>query len=143
MPNPRREPTVASQFPELLESQRRAMRVGVELPVRGKAGLIRSTFLLKDLTRFGARICGLGIQRVGEPITLLLPGSTRATTAFVMWANPQAAGLEFLEPLDEALFARLVEDYAMGRMTDAAPVPPPLAAPQTGTAAIEPPRFAA
>ncbi|WP_226016997.1 PilZ domain-containing protein [Novosphingobium sp. FKTRR1] len=122
------EPQPAGSFHGIADGARRAPRVGVELPVRGKAGLMRSTFLLTDLTPQGARIGGIGIQRVGEPITLLLPGAARPTIAFVIWANPSTAGLEFLDPLDEELFASLVADYAIGQAPllrqEAAPVQP-------------------
>lgn len=96
--------------------QRRATRIGVELPVRCKHGLIRSTVMLKDLTPFGARIEGIGHQREGEPITLMLPGLARAMTAFVMWSESTASGLEFDTPLGADDFAALIADYAIGQM---------------------------
>lgn len=97
-------------------SLRRAARVGVELPVRCKHGLIRSTVMLKDLTPHGARIEGIGAQRVGESITLLLPGLARAVTAFVVWSDLATSGLEFDYPLHEPDFVTLVSDYAIGQM---------------------------
>lgn len=95
-------------------AQRRAPRIGVELPVRCKVGLIRSTVMLKDMTMHGARIEGIGLQREGESITLLLP-ALPAVTAFVAWSQPMASGLEFLHPLPEHAFAELVRDYAINR----------------------------
>jgi len=96
---------------------RRAARIGVELPVRCKHGLIRSTVMLKDLTPFGARIAGIGQQREGEPVTLMLPGLAHAVTAFVVWSEPATSGLEFASPLDDRAFAALVADYAIGQMS--------------------------
>lgn len=134
----------ASPFAGIPAAPRRAARIGVEMPVRGKAGLTRSTFLLKDLTRQGARISGIGMQRVGEPITLLLPGAPRATIAFVMWANSSDAGLEFLDPLDDGLFDALIRNYAIGSRADTTPATTTSA--ETAQAAAieaEAPRFAA
>lgn len=95
---------------------RRAARIGVELPVRCKHGLTRSTVMLKDLTPFGARIEGIGLQREGESVTLMLPGLDRAMTAFVVWSEPATSGLEFDIPLEQDDFARLIADYAIGQM---------------------------
>jgi len=96
------------------ERQRRAPRVGFELPVRCKDGVTRSTVMLKDMTQFGAQVQGIARQRVGEPLTLLLPGLP-ATTAYVVWANAMTAGLEFDRPLHSEAFAELVSDYAIGQ----------------------------
>lgn len=95
--------------------QRRATRIGVELPVRCKCGLLRSTVMLKDMTRHGARIEGIGQQRVGESVTLLLPGLP-AVTAFVIWSDPATSGLEFLTPLPIEPYERLIGDYAIGHV---------------------------
>ena len=56
------------------DAQRRAPRVGIELPVRCKHGTKRSTVMLKDLNPYGARIEGLDKLRIDEPIYLMLPG---------------------------------------------------------------------
>ncbi|MEO0032379.1 MAG: hypothetical protein RIS94_2137 [Pseudomonadota bacterium] len=98
-----------------LASQRRAARVGIELPARCKHGLTRSTVMLKDLTPYGARIEGIGSQRIGDVVTLLLPG-LKAKTAFVVWSEASTAGLEFDHPLHSSVFDSLVSDYAIGQM---------------------------
>jgi hypothetical protein len=94
---------------------RRAKRVGFELPVRCKHGLVRSTVMLKDLTTRGARIEGIPPQRIGESITLFLPGLA-PKIAFVVWSETKTSGLEFELPLHENVFATLVADYAIGHL---------------------------
>lgn len=94
--------------------KRRAPRVGFELPVRVKHGLVRSTAMLKDLTTHGARIAGIEDLQIGEGLTLFLPDQP-ATTAFVVWSEPMSSGLEFATPLGENTFAELVAGYALGQ----------------------------
>jgi len=96
-------------------NERRAKRVGFELPVRCKHGLVRSTVMLKDLTTHGARIEGIPPQRIGESITLFLPGLA-PKIAFVVWSETKTSGLEFELPLHENVFATLVADYAIGHL---------------------------
>ncbi|WP_225204535.1 hypothetical protein [Novosphingobium huizhouense] len=102
-----------------LASLRRVERIGFELPVRCKHGLVRSTVMLKDLTPYGARIDGLDKQRIGEPLTLFIPG-LHAKTAFVVWSEPMSSGLEFDHPLHQAVFETLVSDFAIGHHRKAA-----------------------
>lgn len=97
---------------------RRHERVGFELPVRCKCGLVRSTVMLKDLTPGGARIAGLELLRVGEAITLFLPGIA-PRMAFVMWSQPMATGVEFDMPLSPEVFEALVRDFAIGHLQPA------------------------
>lgn len=111
---------------------RRFPRIGVELPVRVKHGLVRATVMLKDLTPYGARIEGLEKQRIGEPIMLMLPG-LKPKLAFVAWSEPMTSGLEFDHPLHETVFTALVSDFAVGHhrrmaMGRALPVNPALTA---------------
>jgi hypothetical protein len=94
---------------------RRAWRVGFELPVRCKHGLVRSTVMLKDMTTHGARIEGIPRQRIGEALTLFLPGLA-PKTAFVVWSEPKTAGLEFELPLHQDVFATMVADFAIGHL---------------------------
>lgn len=96
------------------DPQRKARRVGFELPVRCKHGLQRNTVMLKDLTRFGARIEGLDRPEVGEPVTLLLPDQP-PRTAFVVWHRGATVGLELAEPIDTNSFEALIRDYAIGQ----------------------------
>jgi len=123
-------------------NERRAKRVGFELPVRCKHGLIRSTVMLKDLTTHGARIEGIPKQRIGESILLFLPDLS-PKTAFVVWSEEKTSGLEFELPLHQNVFATLVADYAIGHLQkmelgQIAPVNPGAGAPDT-----RPRRFAA
>ena len=104
---------------------RRAKRIGFELPVRCKHGLVRSTIMLKDMTPHGARIEGIPRQRIGESILLFLPGLA-PKTAFVVWSEVKTSGLEFELPLHENVFAALVADFAIGhlqRMELGRPIP--------------------
>jgi len=94
-------------------NERRAKRIGFELPVRCKHGLVRSTVMLKDLTTHGARIEGIPRQRIGESILLFLP-ELAPKTAFVVWSEEKTSGLEFELPLHENIFATLVADFAIG-----------------------------
>jgi hypothetical protein len=96
-------------------NERRERRVGFELPVRCKHGLVRSTVMLKDMTAHGARIEGIPRQRIGEAITLFLPGLA-PKTAFVVWSEPKTSGLEFELALHEDVFATLVADFAIGHL---------------------------
>jgi hypothetical protein len=102
---------------------RRAARIGFELLVRCKHGLVRSTVMLHDLTRFGARIDGLRAPLEGEAISLMLPGEA-PRLAFVMWARGSAAGLEFADPLAPDLFDALIRDYAIGNQPPPQPSAP-------------------
>ncbi len=101
-----------------LVSKRREKRVGFELPVRCKHGMIRSTVMLKDMTARGAMISGLEKLRIGEAVTLFLP-SLAPKTAFVVWSEPMTSGLEFEWALHEDVFATLVADFAIGHLQKA------------------------
>ncbi len=86
--------------------------------------------MLKDLTRFGARITGLDALRNGDGIILLLPG-LQATHATVAWADGGAAGLLFEQPLEHADLTGLIRDFA-AVLPDHMPM---VGAPQSGVAA--------
>jgi hypothetical protein len=103
---------------ENLNTERRAPRVGIELPVRCKHGTERSTVILKDLNQYGARIEGLDKLRIDEAIRLMLPG-LRPKTAFVIWSKEMVAGLEFEHPLHDAVFESLVSDFAIRHYREA------------------------
>jgi hypothetical protein len=102
------------QTADLFANRRRAARIGFEMMVRCKHGPARSTVMLKDMTRHGARIEGLMAPELGEAISLMLPGET-PRLAFVMWTRGGAAGLEFGEPLTRDSFEAMIRDYAVGR----------------------------
>lgn len=97
---------------EELDVKRRASRVGIELPVRCKHGAIRSTVMLKDLNPYGARIEGLEKLRIDEPLYLMLPG-LQPKLAFVVWSRDRVSGLEFEHRLHDAVFERLVSEFAI------------------------------
>lgn len=94
------------------ETDRRAPRVGIELPVRCKHGATRSTVMLKDLNPYGARIEGLEKLRVDEPIYLMLPG-LQPKLAFVVWSRDRVSGLEFEHRLHDEVFETLVSEFAI------------------------------
>lgn len=100
--------------------ERRHIREQVEMMARFRRDLVSSTVMLKDLTRFGARIEGIGLLEKDEAVSLALPGC-RPSMAFVAWANDHCAGLEFAEPLDHAVFVDLVARYALGCQAPMAP----------------------
>ncbi|HUD30194.1 MAG TPA: PilZ domain-containing protein [Novosphingobium sp.] len=87
-------------------------RQQVEMMARFRRDIASTTVMLKDLTRFGARVEGVGALEVDETITLSLPGC-RPSLAFVAWANAHCAGLEFAEPLPDPLFGELVARYGL------------------------------
>ena len=92
---------------------RRETREQVEMLAKFRRDLVSSTVMLKDLTRFGARIEGVGQLCADEAVSLALPGR-RPAMAFVAWSNEHCAGLEFAEPLDGNLFFDLVARYGLG-----------------------------
>jgi hypothetical protein len=122
--------------------ERRAKRIGFELPVRCKHGLIRSTVMLKDITTHGARIEGIAKQRIGESILLFLPGLA-PKTAFVVWSEEKTSGLEFEHPLHENVYDALVTDFAIGHLQKTGLGHAAPAKPEATLAAAHPRRFAA
>lgn len=84
----------------------------VELIAHLRRRLESNTVMLKGLTRFGARIEGLGTLENDEAVSLSLPGC-RPALAFVAWSNPHCAGVEFAEPLDAHVYADLVTNFAI------------------------------
>ena len=107
--------------------KRRAPRIGFELMVRCSHGASRSTVMLKDMTRYGARIDGLTAPEPGEAVMLMLPGMA-ARMAFVMWTDGHASGLEFADPIDEGAFAEIICDFAIGLPPALPPAPAPIRA---------------
>jgi hypothetical protein len=97
---------------------RREKRQQVEMLAKFRRDLVSSIVMLKDLTRFGARVDGVGKLSADEAVSLALPGC-RPSMAFVAWSNEHCAGLEFAEPLDGRLFSDLVARYGLGREQDA------------------------
>ena len=94
--------------------ERREPRENVEMIAKFRRDLATTSVMLKDLTRFGARVEGVGQLHTDEAVSLSLPGC-RPAMAFVAWANDHCAGLEFAEPLASALFSDLVAQYGLGR----------------------------
>ncbi|MFM5932278.1 MAG: PilZ domain-containing protein [Novosphingobium sp.] len=95
---------------------RRADRVAFDLMVKYRLWGYRGTIVLKDMTPFGARIEGLSDVRMGDEITLLLPG-LQPKLSTVVWADGHSAGVEFDHPLHGEVFKALVKDYARSRPT--------------------------
>lgn len=96
-------------------SERRHARAHVEMIARFRRDIASSSVMLKDLTRFGARIEGVGLLEPDEAVSLALPGC-RPSMAFVCWANDHCAGLEFAQPLDTTVFTELVARYGLGQV---------------------------
>jgi len=102
---------------------RRAERVAFDLMVKYRLWGFRGTIMLKDMTPFGARIEGLPDLRMGDEVTLLLPG-LQPKHSTVAWADGSSAGVEFDHPLHGEVFKDLVRDYARSRPTfDTVPAP--------------------
>jgi len=97
--------------PHPIAKERTAERHAVELLVRYAWKGLRATVMLRDLTRFGARIEGMEALRKGDGLTLFLPGLPPCD-ATVAWAMGRAAGLSFDTPLALAGLETLVRDYA-------------------------------
>lgn len=113
-----------SNAQETLSTQlRRAERVAFDLMVKYRLWGFRGTIILKDMTPFGARIEGLPDLRMGDEITLLLPG-LQPKLSTVVWAEGSSAGVEFDHPLHGEVFRAMVKDFARSRPTfDAVRVP--------------------
>ncbi|MBT0668727.1 hypothetical protein HT136_10145 [Novosphingobium profundi] len=102
---------VQALFPRSSGFGRREPREHVEMLARFRHNIASSTVMLKDLTRYGARIEGVGGLEADEAVSLALPGR-RPALAFVAWANAHCAGLEFADPLDAYVYKELVTRYA-------------------------------
>lgn len=100
-------------FGSAMQMERREPREAVEMLARFRRDVSSSTVMLKDLTRHGARIEGVGALGADEAVSLALPGC-RPLLAFVAWANDHCAGLEFAEPLATETFLHLVEHHGLG-----------------------------
>jgi hypothetical protein len=102
----------ALPVPDSPDGDRRFARERVEMLARFRRDLASHTIVLKDLTPLGARIESVGPLEMDEVITLTLP-ECRPMIAFVAWANGTGAGLEFVHPLPDDLFAELVAQYGL------------------------------
>jgi len=105
-----RNDRIGAQYQRVTE--RRAVAMLVRYAWKG----LRATVMLRDITRFGARIDGIGALRKGEWLTLLLPGCP-ATEATVAWTGGSCAGLMFDTPLPQGSYDTLIVDHG------AAPLP--------------------
>lgn len=101
-------------------SARRDARAQVEIIATLRSAFATRAVVLKDLTRFGARIEGVDGLDIDEAVNLALPGC-RPAMAFVAWAGLHGTGLEFAEPLEPAVYDALVERHGLGRQNDPAP----------------------
>ncbi|MBS0254772.1 MAG: hypothetical protein JSS36_06065 [Proteobacteria bacterium] len=92
----------------------RGQRIAFDVAVRYRQGSSRATVLLRNLTREGARIEGVGHLRVGDVAMIQLPGLA-PKAAKVAWRREHAAGFEFERPLHPDIFDKLVEKHAIPR----------------------------
>jgi hypothetical protein len=99
------------------DQERRTPRAVVEIMATFRHDLTSCTVVLKDLTRFGARVEGIGPMETDEAVSLGLPGC-RPALAFVAWSDGSGAGLEFADPLAPAIYADLVARYGLGSLTN-------------------------
>ncbi|GAB7555314.1 hypothetical protein NRB_48310 [Novosphingobium sp. 11B] len=102
----------ALHVPDSPDGDRRHAREQVEMLARFRRDLASHTIVLKDLTPLGARIESVGPLEIDEVIALTLP-ECRPMIAFVAWTNGNGAGLEFVHPLPDDLFAELVSQYGL------------------------------
>ncbi|MFM6931926.1 MAG: PilZ domain-containing protein [Novosphingobium sp.] len=108
---------------------RRSERIAFDMMVKYRLWGFRGTIMLKDMTPFGARVEGLSDVRMGDAITLLLPG-LQLKLSTVVWQEGSSAGVEFDHPLHGEVFRQLVKDYARSRPSfEPIPVPMPVPIP--------------
>jgi hypothetical protein len=93
--------------------RRRPERQQVEMIAHLRHDARTISVMLKDLTRFGARIDCAAKLNVDEAVSLTLPGG-RPALAFVAWSKDHSAGLEFAQPLPMHSLELLVEAFATG-----------------------------
>lgn len=93
--------------------QRRTDRRQVEMIAHLRHDARTILVMLKDLTRFGARIDCAARLNVDEAVSLTMPGG-RPALAFVAWSKDHSAGLEFAQPLPMHSLDLLVEAFATG-----------------------------
>jgi hypothetical protein len=89
---------------------RRETRQPVEMMARFRHDISTVTVMLKDITRHGARVEGVGPLDQDDAAFLILPGMA-PKLSFVAWSNDHAAGLEFAESLDPAAFSLLIANF--------------------------------
>mgnify|MGYP000967719277 CR=1 FL=1 len=92
----------------------RGQRIAFDLAVRYRQGGTRSTVLLRNLTREGARIEGATGLRVGDVAMIQLP-TLSPKAAKVSWVRGDAAGFQFERALHPDIFEALVHDHAIAR----------------------------
>jgi hypothetical protein len=92
----------------------RGQRVAFDLAVRYRQGSTRSTVMLRNLTREGARLDGVSGLRAGDVAMIQLP-TLAPKAAKVSWVRGEAAGFQFERPLHPDVFEALVRDYAVAR----------------------------
>jgi hypothetical protein len=93
---------------------RQAERIAFDMLVRYAWRARRATAMLKDLTRFGARIEGIPGLSKGDLLTLLLP-DLQPIEATVAWAEGHSAGLSFGAAVPAGCYDNLVRNFATGR----------------------------
>lgn len=86
---------------------RRADRRRYEGQVLFRKGTKRATVKVRDISRFGARICGVYLVHEGDHLFLTLPGIA-PIEARVAWVTDFEFGCEFLQPLNDIIFEAII-----------------------------------
>ena len=82
---------------------RRAERRKIDASVQFRSGTKRANVNVRDISRFGARIGGVYLARIGDHFWLKLP-MIEAIEARVAWVEDFEFGCEFTRPLSEIVF---------------------------------------
>ena len=82
---------------------RRAERRKIDATVQFRSGTKRANVMVRDISRFGARIGGVYLAHVGDHFWLKLP-MIEAIEARVAWVEDFEFGCEFARPLNEIVF---------------------------------------
>ena len=92
----------------------RGQRIAFDIAARYRQGGARSTVLLRNLTREGARLDGISGLRAGEVAMIQLP-TLAPKAAKVSWTRGDSVGFQFERPLHPDVFETLARDHAVAR----------------------------
>lgn len=79
--------------------------------VQFRSGTKRANVQVRDISRFGARIGGVYLARVGDHFWLKLP-MIEAIEARVAWVEDFEFGCEFIRPLNEIVFENVTRQIS-------------------------------
>jgi hypothetical protein len=82
---------------------RRAERRAFGASVQFRSGTRKANVAVRDISQFGARICGVFLVREGDRFFLKLP-LIEPLEARVAWVTQFEFGCEFVRPLNPAIF---------------------------------------